>query len=762
MIDYSSMSDEEISKLYEAEVAKDTTPDYSSMSDEEITKLYKAEINNEETLTSPSTIERMEQLNEYPNPFGDREPSLTPDPISMDEYYDDTIVPNSKSFQAGTAATFAGLYQSGLDLATDIGIDVKEESDENLEVIKILNEAIRATDGDDIFTMANLGKMAPSLATLPVAYASKIMAFLIEGALATGEARGEGMDKWESRGMGVLVGGLTAGTMKAIDYLTKDSAEKVYKYVIDMNNITEETANTYFSKWSKIMNADDTFANRTKAIIDKLGDKGANTKVEAAAGDPLATKQIEASIKERREAVQSLADGADGVEYTSESVEEASGVIKENYSRVKDFVSKNEVDMHLDIPDALDEATMGDTKALKVIFNNPHLTTKDLVDAMPHINSLLRKTKGATKHQWSVIKDRIEGGLKNNLSSKDFSMWKEANKDYAKMAKVTNSKIGKIMDLVRQGDMEPQEAMKKIKTMSGGKSLFKDLSFMIGTEKTEAFEKAILKEAMGKNSEFVDWAHLARNMDSKGFVTETGKNIKKVVDQMADSFITDDAIQEIYFRDKGLVAGMSDDIMAKIRYSIVGKTFTSLVKRIPFNETSKHMLRMDQLADILKQPTKVKNLMEQFNDLAPGVKQKFLEDTVTEATKQLPYKPGSKPMYASEKGAVGKSPSDVTLHEAQKQLVQEALESPIATDKVMHVVNKMMKGKRAESIIRNVSNRMKVDDAIGNQNMLRKIVQQESDYIVKAIEKDMGVKLPASEAEKIYKLKVADMLKECE
>ncbi len=762
MIDFEKMSDEDIDAMYTKEVGPIET-DFDSMSDEDIDAMYNSLQNSDPA----DTLGGMEKMSKQ-DPFGDREPSLAPDPVSMGEYYDETIVPAAEDIQTGIAATAQGGYVKGLDWAERLGFDVKDLKAEEEQVLKILNDDFNNKSGD-IFTAGNLGRMLPSLATLPIAYQSKLAAFLVEGGIGAAEARGEGLDEYMSDLMGLFVGGATAGTMGLIDYLTRDKADMVFDYVKKMNNITDDEAEIIFTKWSKIMNAEDNFANRTKAIVDSLGDKGANMKVEAAAGDPMATQQIEASIKERRGAVESLFEGADNVQYTADAVEEASGVIKDNYKRVKEHISDKPSDLHLDIPDALDEATMGDAKAVKEIFDNPSLSVKDLIDAMPHVNSLLRRTKGVTKHQWSVIKDRIDGSLKNNLSNADYSLWKNANDDYAKMAKVTNHKIGATMDLVRSGDMTPEEAIKKIKTMSGGKALFQDLQFMIGSEKTAAFEKAILKEAMGKNSEFVDWAHLARNMDSKGFTTETGKNMKKVIDDMAESFVTDDAIQEIYFRDKGLVAGMSDDIMAKIRYSLVGKAFTSLVKRVPFNETSKHMLRMDQLAEILKNPTQVKNLMEELNNIAPGVKEQFIKETIQEAQKQIPYKPGAaitgdvnaNKLYASKSGTVADSPTTVTLSESQRELVQESLGSNVATDKVMHIVDKMMKGKRAESIVNSVAARMKADDAIGNQNMLRKIVQEESNYIVKAIEKDMGIKLPQSEAEKIYKMKIAKMLEEC-
>ena len=591
----------------------------------------------------------------------------------------------------------------------------------------------------------------------------------MEGGIGAAEARGEGASEWMSEAMGLLAGLGTAAVMGAVDWLTKPKVNKLYTYIKKHNNISDEAADEIFTNWAKIMDEPDTPANRTKAIVDSLGKKGADLKIEAAAGSPSATQSIEGGIKARREAVDALTDGSKGIEFTADSVAEAADNVKVNYTNVKDAIADAPSTLRLDIPDALDEITAGDARAVKEIFEGGGTTVKDLIDAMPHVNSLLRRTKGVTKHQWSVVKDAIDANLKKSLTKVEYDMWRLANQDYAKMSNVTNSKIGDMMNLVKQGKETPENAIKKIKTMSGGKDLFTDLEFMIGKEQTAAFEKSILKEALGKNSEYVDWAHLARVMDTKGFTTEVGKNIKKAVDDMAVSFITDDALQEVMFRNAPAGAGMSDNLINKVQFHTMHKLYTSLVKRIPFNEASKHLLMMDELADVLRNPGRVKDLAIQMKNIAPGVKQRFIEESVQEVMKQIEYKPGArttgdvnlKPEYVAKGGTAADTPTAATLAESQTELIQEALGSNVKTDQVMHVVNKMMKGKRAEGILRNVSSRMKVDDVLGNQKMLRKIIKEESEHIIKAIEKDMGIKLPAEEAEKIYKLKIADMLKDC-
>ena len=771
-MDFANMTDAQLEAEYsKLQVAKQPTQtiDYNSMSDAELEAQY-AKIQQTPTMPLNAPISSVVSDSGFTRPEDVAATMTQPElqaSIAQGE--------QSATLSKGTKATGLGVLQMGYDVANIIGADVTKLSDENKAQITQINKEISDVEAKygtkgDFFTPANVGRLLPSVATLPLAVESKMAGFFLEGSIAYAESRGEDKTITNSLVNGLIAGGVTAGLMKGIEMISTPAATKVYQYVKEHNNITDKAADDIFNNWAKVMDAPDTPANRTKAIVDSLGDKGAEIKREAAAGSPSAVKEIEGEIKARRDAVKDLTEGRAKVEHTAEAIDEASNIVKQNYANVKAKIVDKPTDLRLEIPDALDEATTGDASALKGIFGKEELTVNDLVDSMPHLNSLLRKTKGTTNHKWSIIKDEVETSLQKSLSKEEFSLWKEANSDYAKMANVVNSKIGKIITQVQANKITPELAMKQIKTASGGKDLFTDIEFMIGREKTAAFEKAILREAMGKNSEFVDWAHIARNLDSKGFITEEGKNLKKVVDDIAGSFMTDDAIQAIMFKNQGLSAGMSDDLLAKVRYSVVGKMFTGLVKRLPFSESSKHMLRMDQLADILRNPTKVKELSKQFDNLGAGVKARLLEDSVNEAIKQIEYKPGAKTTgdvnldtkYVTKSGTIAETPTEATLAEAQTQLLRDYLKSPLLEDKVIPKVHEVMNGNRINNILKQTNTKMKIDDIEGNKKMLQTIVTKEAEELISYINKSTGVILPKSEADKIIKLKIADMLKDCE
>ena len=721
------------------------------------------------------TLGRMQSISATPIPkTWTEDPSLKPDQLTGDEA-SGKFTTGLEGVAAGLEGVAAGakrlplgvayLGQEGLNMVAGQDINkVNEWIATNEQYIKDNNLEGEALGGEII---ASLGG---SVATVGMKSALKIGA--TEAALEGTISKGTGETNIQALNRAAIAGTLVGVATGIINKLSGASltreAEEVYQYVKDFNNISDSEADNIITNWLKVMDEVDSPQNRAKAIIDSLGDKGAQLKKEAAAGSPSATKEIEGEIKARREEVSRLFEEASNIETTAREISEGAQVVKDNYDNVKKVIQHKEIDKTFAVPDALDEATTGDVAAIKILFNSDTpMTSSKIIDAMPHINSILRRTKGTTLHNWTLVKEELDGTLKDSLSAKEYNMWSEVNADYSKMANVQTSRVGKIMSDMRAGKITPEIAIRDITALKAtGENLFKDIEFLIGTEKTAGFERALLKEAFGKNSETVDWAHMARNMDKNGFVTEEGKALKKVIDDISASFLTDDVIQSIPFKQSGgLQAGISDDLWSKLKFSIVGKTFTSLVKHIPFNETSKHMLRMDQLAGILKSPSKVKDLMTKMDNLAPGVKRKLIEDEI----KLLEHKSLAKqtgdvnlsPLTATKSGTISENISEGIVKENSDALISDFISKAGKGDDVVAKAQEVLRGKRVQSAIKTVGDRMKSEDIQGNIKMLQRTVTTEAEALVKEINRQTGVKLPKEEAEKIIKLKLKELMEEC-
>jgi len=347
-------------------------------------------------------------------------------------------------------------------------------------------------------------------------------------------------------------------------------------------------------------------------------------------------------MKNRKKLIDTLATG-DGttIQDVGNKIVTYAKIVKANYSQIAQKIDKVSVDTSKlpEIPVALDDATTGNAKEIKQLLGGDNTTAKDLVDAMPIINDMVSKTKGKTQYSWNVLKKSVDKELKNSIDPETYKLWKSSNKDYAKMSQLVNSKIGetirRTLGMVRKSEkLTSEEAIRKISKLDGGDNTFKNLAWLTGNKTAAAFERMTIKEALGKGSENVSWAQLARNVEKKGFVTEEGKQLQNLITTMRDTFATDDKLKDIWFQNRGLSAGMSDSILSKIRFSFVGRAFDILVKHIPFNETATHMRRMSDLQAVLRSPTKLKAFEKALSEASDGVKLKIMEDVV----KKLEYK----------------------------------------------------------------------------------------------------------------------------
>jgi hypothetical protein len=420
----------------------------------------------------------------------------------------------------------------------------------------------------------------------------------------------------------------------------------------------------------------------------------------------------------------------------------------------------------VEIPESMADAeSSGSVQAIKSTLSSPNVTTQDIINIMPNINKLISRSDGVVKYNWTRVKDSLQTALEKSLTPNEFKAWTEANADYSKMADVTYGKVGDIMNNVRKGIITPDVGIRQISKLKPGETLFSNLQDMVGSKATAGFEKAILKEAMGKNSENVDWAHLARNLDQHGFITPEGRAIKSAVDSISKSFLTDDSINAIIAKSNFSDSGIGSNIYERAKVKFIGSVFKALTKRIPFNETSKYELRMDQLSKILSSPTKVKSLMSEYNSLGEGVKQKFKDDLI----KQIAYNPkleptgdvNLKPMYSTPKGTVSSNISQAALHDAQLQIVRESLGSSVKSDQVMHTIKNVLDSKRTANILRDAGERMKVNDREGNSKMLKKILDREVNTLVETVNKSNGVKLHPDDVTKIYQMKLDQLMKDC-
>ena len=83
-------------------------------------------------------------------------------------------------------------------------------------------------------------------------------------------------------------------------------------------------------------------------------------------------------------------------------------------------------------------------------------------------------------------------------------------------------------------------------------------------------------------------------------------------------------------------------------------------------------------------------------------------------------------------------------------------------DKFAGKIHQYLDDKRLTNIGMSVRKKLIVDDAIANQNMVKKAIEAEANILIKRIEKDFGVKMPQSEADKIVRMKFKELMEKCQ
>jgi len=606
----------------------------------------------------------------------------------------------------------------------------------------------------------------------------------------------------------LLGGGLGAGTQAVINKLDKTKATKLYNYMLEHYNLDEATVNSNFTKWRQATGESNSVENKIKSMVDMLGDRGVSIK-QSTSSDPVTVMNLNKRVQDTQKAVKDLAASDFNIVNFADDLKASYDDVATKYSEVKDTLSSVPVKAEFETEPwvALDEATTGDVAELRNLIgsDNPQINSKDLVDSMPIINSMIRKSKSRSKHKWTELGKAVDAELANTLTESQYKLWKETNDLYSKMATVRESKLGDLIATARSKSYKgnpkstPEEVMAKIGKVSGGDDIFENISTLVGADKTQSLEKSIISSALSDNK---SWKTVSSNLRNKGFVTPEGKRLQEIVDSFKTTFKTDDATRLLNTSMGHEGASIATTAEGKALVYIINKVANMARKHVPYSSTAKHLRKMDDLADILKTPTGSADLSKTFEKLPQSVKEEIGTDYITklqELNAQEALKSTSKPIQLgySKKTPTGDTfivdgktiPSEdiprvmnnlpegskasavrrelagkIRVQDAQWQMVRDAMKGTDATVDYIHKQYFTPKGvakNRFEGILKNTRKKLKVDDANHNIKVVKNIITDEAKQLIKYIEKSEGVKLHPKEAEKIIKMKLDDMVKDC-
>jgi hypothetical protein len=741
----------------------------------------------------------------------------------------------------GAAASILGANQLTIDTMKAIGIEnildlnVEELSDENLEKIQRINDSIQ---NKDFFSASTMGRIIPTLVTLPVAYQTKMAAFMLEGALGYSEARGRGESGASSAISGLIAGGASAGVIKLFEMYGKRGEKVLNEVIAEFDNTSKPVSNkldSIYKNYAKYTGKDIKDLNnydKTMAILAQGDDIGAAYMKTAATNDYKAKKVLDTLSKTRAEAVTN-ATNKGNIAKIIKPLEEQQAFASTKYTEFKNlifgkgpqditFIKEPVIEELSNIPDLSKTPIIN--KVLKKLQNETTVNLEDLFDIREAMNGVTVKIKRVDKKTAQAIDGReyIDSIIKVNMPDEFASTWDKLRSELslaystkgANAIASRNNKFGELLSQVNKGERTYTSILNDIAKASGGPKKFKELMQAIGTDKQVEFEKGLVSEIF--NSKNNNLGKTIEQMKHLGFITPEGKNLNRELRLLDEAFSSDDFYKiAADMIESGKVSdstAITANLLSKFKYSTMGAVWDFLKKYAPTDKGKflRHMNRVTKA--IVRAKPEIVGIKEITPEMYNGfqkVIRESIEQTINKEILELEKtlnisnieamqsgKPISLPniegntvrnvditssqLNVSPEGQVITDMFEYDSNKIIRNFVDESLvtnelkfrmglpsNSSIneVTDKIAGRIDTYINETRLQNITKSYSK--EIQGAIATQDrakgyqVAKNIAEMEANNLIRNIEKDFGMKLPKSEADKIVIGKIKEIINGC-
>lgn len=140
--------------------------------------------------------------------------------------------------------------------------------------------------------------------------------------------------------------------------------------------------------------------------------------------------------------------------------------------------------------------------------------------------------------------------------------------------------------------------------------------------------------------------------------------------------------------------------------------------------------------------------------------------------------PSGQTLYGTQKGTISTNPTSAIMEDRSQDLIADFVQNSIIKqgvnerigvqdaagiyDKVVTKIDSYLSDQRLTGIGRNVRAKLAIDDTLGNQAMIKKTIESEAQILIRKIEKDLGVKMPQAEADKLVRMKFKELMEKCQ
>lgn len=389
-------------------------------------------------------------------------------------------------------------------------------------------------------------------------------------------------------------------------------------------------------------------------------------------------------------------------------------------------------------------------------------------------------------------------------------IWSTAKTEYAKMKQLESNVLFKVLSrpgidedtVVKQlskyisaEDNTFYEVMEKVGNSMGKSPVWDRVEGAVLNELVEKFaigevggNRAILFPALSRELKKVSWQspkakQMVRTIHRMAEVFKNDVNLARVSGRVNvpsfQSYLTTDPVvrmkyelaSSIFNYAKQLAPGAQSDYLALVKNAgslmenpISKKTVDELMRALP---KDKRILR--EHLDFSKQ---IDDMQQAYIQRQAAIEQMFGKKAPPRLVWKKPLEPDvnvldtvDEVLYATEKGTVGKNPTEAIMKDRTDDLITEfiwrATSKEVNPTEIADKAAKYMDNARFEGIINSTRNKLLVDDRKHNAKVVANIIKREAEILRKRVEADFGAKFTSEEAEKLVQYRFKETFKDC-
>lgn len=447
-------------------------------------------------------------------------------------------------------------------------------------------------------------------------------------------------------------------------------------------------------------------------------------------------------------------------------------------------------------------------------------TFNDLIDLRQAVNDIkfngpnLKFSDAKTlDNAISAIDNEIDTAAKTHIPHYETwaKNWDTAKVEYAKMKDLESNILYKV--LTKPGINEDTVVKAFTKYIGAGDNTFYQVMEKLPKNVQNRIEGSVLNNLTEKyaagtlgGNRAIHFPLLSQELKKVSWQSPKTKQTVRTINRMAEVFKNDVNLARVSggIEIPRFQSYLTTDPIVRLKFEVASKFFNHIKQFYPGDEANALSL-VKHASKLLENPISDKSLKDmmrtiplerrkfreklEFADDMEAIKQAYLERQM--ALKQMFNKDipprlvwKSNPddlarlqnpeatilpsvdevLYGTTKGTVGKNPSEVNLTDRASDLLTEFIWRNTSKENGENITEqaiKYMDDNRFTNIMTNVAKKLSKEDFEKNALMVANSIKSEAGILIKRIEKDFGVKMPKSEAEKLVALKFKEIMEQC-